>query len=73
MSTALSPSSETEPSVATELVVMRSRTSLFTSKVTSTCSPASVDVGHRADLDPGDPDRRPGLQAGDVGERVFRE
>ncbi len=42
MSTALEPSSDTEPRNAIDLSVMRSCTFLLTSKTTSTCSPANT-------------------------------
>ena len=41
MSMALSPSSDTDPSLATDLSVMRLRMSSRTSKATSTCAPAN--------------------------------
>ena len=68
MSTALSPSSDTEPRFAIDLSVIAIAESLFTSKTTSTCSPANSIVLDAADLHAGDAHRRPGGEAGDVGE-----
>ena len=63
ISTEAPPSSETDPNVALEAVVIRSRMSFLTSKVTSTTSPASstsvtVPFSTPATIT-GEPDLRP--------------
>ena len=69
MSTALSPSSDTDPSVAIDSVVIRSLHDLVDLEdhvdlLADETRRRSTD----ADLDAGHADRRPGLEAGDVGE-----
>ena len=73
MSTALSPRSDTEPSEATEPLVIRWRIDLLTSIATSTCSPTksstlvTVPTSTPATRT-GDPDLRPAT----LSKRVFR-
>ena len=64
MSTAPSPSSDTEPSVARDPVVIRGAGAPRRSpSMTSTWSPTKSNVADRADLDAGDAHRRARLQA----------
>ena len=71
-STALSPSSETEPSLAIDAVVIRSRWVLLSSKVTSTLSPTNstpvTDPTSTPAIRTGDPSLRPAM----LSNRDFR-
>src|SRR5262245_60772557 len=73
MSTALSPRSDTEPSVATDWSVIRERTSFLTSNVTSTSVPANSTLVTLPTSTPatrtGDPFARPAT----FGKRVFSD
>ena len=72
MSTALSPSSEIEPSFATDSVVIRLWTSSFTSKTTSTSSPVSSTSVTRPTSLPATRTGDPALRPATLVKRVFR-
>ena len=71
MSTAACPRSDTDPSVATDWSVMRSRTLLLTSNVMSTCSPPSSMPRTVPTSTPATRTGDPGVRPGTAAKRVF--
>src|SRR5438132_11919838 len=73
MSTALSPSSDTEPSTAIDRSVILSRTLLLTSKVTSIRSPANSTPLTLPTCTPATRTGDPGARPATLEKRVFSE
>src|SRR5713226_6310264 len=72
MSTAASPSIDTDPSLATDALVIRARRPSLTFKTTSTCSPDRSTEYTDPTSTPASLTGDPGLSPGTLAKRTFR-